>query len=72
MAKDNVSALVKGKFCFLPETFLNKTVLFNAAKVNGGKIIDTIIENLPTDNDELNMVHETGTNAFLLRCENKK
>ena len=51
---------------------LNKTVLFNASKVHGEKIKDTVMEYLPTDNEELNIVHEPGTNAFSLRREDGK
>ena len=72
VARDNVSALVEGKFSFSPEKFLNKTVLFNVSKVIQKKIIDKIIENLPADNDELYVVHEPGTNAFSLRREDGK
>ena len=72
VARNNVSALVEGKFSFLPEKFLNKTVLFNVSKVNEEKIIDKVIETLPADNDELYIVHEPGTNAFSLRGEDGK
>ena len=58
MARDNVSALMEGKFNFSPEQFLNKMVLFDISKVNEENIIDRIIENLPKDNDELYIVHE--------------
>ena len=33
LARDNVSALLQGKFVFDPERFLNKTVLFDTSKV---------------------------------------
>ena len=72
MARDNVSALVEGKFSFLPQKFLNKTVLFDVLKVNDEKIIDKIIENLPADTDGFYIVHEPGTSAFSLRCEDEK
>ena len=39
MARDNVSALMEGKFSFNPEEFLNKTVLSDVSKVNEEKII---------------------------------
>ena len=64
MARDNVSALMEGKFNFSPEQFLNKMVLFDIPKVNEENIIDRIIENLSKDNDELYIVHEPGTNAL--------
>ena len=69
MTRDNVFALMDGQFDFSPEQFLNKTVLFDISKVNEGKIINRIIENLPKDNDELYIVHEPGSNAFSLRHE---
>ena len=37
MARENVSALMEGKFKFPSEQFLNKTVLFNISKVNEEK-----------------------------------
>ena len=55
-----------GKFKFSPEQFSNRTVLFDVSKVNKKKIIETIIENLPKDNDKLCIVDEPGTNAFSL------
>ena len=66
---DNVSALMERKFNFSPDQFLNKTVLFGILKVNEENIIDRIIENLPKESDELYIVHEPSTNAFLLRHE---
>ena len=72
VARNNVSALMEEKFSFLPEKFLNKTVLFDVSKNNEEKIIDKVIENLLVDNDELYIVHEPGTNAFSLRREDGK
>ena len=72
MARDNVSALIQGKFSFPPENFLNKTMLFDVSKVNEEKIMDKIIENLLTDNDEFHFVHEPDTNSFSLRREDEK
>ena len=72
VTRNNVSTLVEGKFSFLPEKFLNKTVLCDVSKNNEEKIIDKLIENLPADNDELYIVHEPGTNAFSLRREDGK
>ena len=74
LARDNVSALAEGKFSFLPDKFLNKTVLYDVSKVDEEKIIDKIIENIPAgmDNDEIYIVHEPGTNAFSLRREDGK
>ena len=57
------------KFVFDLEHFLNKTVLFETSKVNLEKIIDTVLKNIPGDNNNILLVHEQGTNAFSLRCE---
>ena len=72
VARDNVSALMEEKFSFSKGKFLNKTVLFDVSKVNEGKLIDKIVENLLADNDELYIVHEPGRNAFLLKREDEK
>ena len=61
-----MTALNEGKFNFSPEKILNKTILFDVFKINEEKIIDTIIENLPADNDELYTAHEPGSNSFSL------
>ena len=63
VARDNVLALMQGKFSFSAEKILNKTILFDDSKVNGKQIMDKIIENLPTDNDEFYIAHEPGTNS---------
>ena len=47
IARENVSALMQGKFPFDPEVFLNKTVLFGTSKFDKEKIIDRILENIP-------------------------
>ena len=69
IARENVSALMRGKFVFDPEVFLNKTVLFDPSKIDEEKIIDRILENIPDDNGNSYLIHEPGTNAFLLRRE---
>ena len=66
IARDNVSALMAGKFSFSPEKILNKTILFDVSRVDEEKIMDEIIENLPSTNDE------PGTNSFSLRREDGK
>ena len=53
IARDNVSALMQGKFVSNPERFLNKTVLFDTSKVDKEKIIERILENIPGDNDDI-------------------
>ena len=44
IARENVSALIRGKFVFDPEVFLNKTVLFDTSKIDEEKIIDRILK----------------------------
>ena len=63
VARDNVLALMQGNFSFSAKKFLNKTILLDVSKVNGKQIMDKIIENLPTDNDEFYIAHEPGTNS---------
>ena len=63
VARDNVLALMQGNFSFSAKKILNKTILLDVSKVNGKQIMDKIIENLPTDNDEFYIAHEPGTNS---------
>ena len=72
IARENVFALMEGKFSFLPEKILNKTILFNVSRVDEEKIMDKIIKNLPSTNDEFYIIHEPGTNSFSLRHEDGK
>ena len=72
IAKDNVTALMEGKFNFSPKKILNKTILFDVSKINQERIIDKIIENLPADNDELYIAHKSGSNSFSLKREDGK
>ena len=72
IAIENVFALMEGKFSFLPEKILNKTILFNVSRVDEEKIMDKIIKNLPSTNDEFYIIHEPGTNSFSLRHEDGK
>ena len=69
IAGENVSALMRGKFVFEPEVFLNKTVLFDTSKVSEEKIVDKILESLPADNNDIYLIHEPCTNSFSLRRE---
>lgn len=55
IARDNVSALMEGKFSFDPKKILNKTTLFDTLGVDEELIMDRIIESLPSDND---IIHE--------------
>ena len=72
IARDNVTALMEGKFNFSPEKILNKTILFDVSIINEERIIDKTIENLPADNDELYIAHESGSNSFSLKREGGK
>ena len=69
IARENVSALMRGKFVFDPEVFLNKTVLFDTSKVSEEKIVHKILESLPADNNYIYWIHERGTNSFSLKRE---
>ena len=69
IAGENVSALMRGKFVFEPEVFLNKTVLLDTSKVSEEKIVDKILESLPADNNDIYLIHEPCTNSFSLRRE---
>ena len=66
-ARDNVSALMAGKFSFSSEKFLNKTILFDVSRVDEEKTMDKIIGNLPSTYDDFDIIHESGTNSFSLR-----
>ena len=72
IARDNVSALTAGKFSFSPEKLLNKTILLDVSRVNEEKIMDKIIENLPSTSDDFYIIHEPDTNSFSLRCGDGK
>ena len=72
IAQNNVSALMEGKFSFRPENILNKTILFDASRVHEETIINKIIENLPSTNDEFYIIYEPGANTFSLRREDRK
>ena len=70
IARKDVPALMRGKFAFDPEVFLNKTVLFDTSKIDDKKIIDRLLENIHGDNDDIYLFHEPGRNAFSLRRKN--
>ena len=42
IARDNVSALIAGKFSFSPENLLNKTIIFDVSRVDEKNIMDKI------------------------------
>ena len=50
IARDNVSALMNGKFSFGPKKILNKTLLFDTKKIDEEIIMDRIIEAVPPTN----------------------
>ena len=64
IARDNLSALMERKFSFDPQKILNKTILFNKSRVDEELIMDRIIESLPSDNNELYIMHEPETKPF--------
>ena len=72
IAGDNVSAITTGKCSFSPERLFDKTILFDASSVDEEKIMDKIIENRPSTNDDFYIIHEPGTNLFSLRREDGK
>ena len=72
IARENVSAFMEGNFSILPEKMLNKTIFFDVLKVDQETIMDKIIQNLPSANDESYIIHETGTNSFSLRRKDGK
>ena len=57
IARDNVSALMSGKFSFEPKQILNKKLLFDTKKIDENIIMDEIIEVLPPANDEFYIEH---------------
>ena len=67
IARDNVSAVMEGKFSFSPEKLLNKTIILDVSRVDEEKVMEKIIENLPSTNDDFYIIHEPGTNSFPLR-----
>ena len=67
IAADNAETLLKGKFNFSPQKLLNKTILFDTSHVNEEKVMDEILEALPSKNNELYVLLKPGTNAFTLK-----
>ena len=45
-------AVENEKFNFALKKILNKNLVFDTSRIDEGKMIDKIIESLPTDNDE--------------------
>ena len=67
IARENISALINGKFSFDPKKILNKTLLFDPSKIDEKIIMDMIIHVLPADNDNFYMKHPIGSNLFTLK-----
>ena len=67
--RENVSALVNGKFSFDPKKILNKTLLFDTTKIDEEIIMDMIIRALTADNDDFYIEHPVGSNSFTLKRE---
>ena len=72
IAAENAETLLKCKCNFSPQKILNKTILFYKSDINEEKVMDKMLEALPTDNDELYVLQEPGTNAFTQKQENGK
>ena len=72
IARDNVLAFMSWKFSFSPEKVLNKTILFDVGRVDEEKIMEKIIENLPSTSDDFYNIHEWGTNSYSLRSKDRK
>ena len=69
IARENVSALMNGKFSFDLKKMLNRTLLFDIKKIDEEIIMDRIIQALPADNDEFYIEHPVGSNSFTLKRE---
>ena len=69
IARENVSALMNGKFSFDSTKILNSTLLFDNKKRDQEIIMDRIIQALPADNDEFYIEHPVGSNSFTLKRE---
>ena len=64
IARENVSTLINRKLSFDPKKILNKTLLFDATKIDEGIVTDMIIRALPTDNDDFYFEHPIGSNSL--------
>ena len=71
IARENVSALMNGKFSFDPNKIFNKTLLFDTTKIDEKIIMDMIIRALPADNDNFYIEHPIGSNSFTLKREDR-
>ena len=69
IARENVSALMNGKFSFDSTKILNSTLLFDNKKIDQEIIMDRIIQALPADNDEFYIEHPIGSNSFTVKRE---
>ena len=58
---------MNGKFSLDPKKILNKTLLFDTAKIDEEIIMDMIIRTLPADNDNFYIEHPVGSNSFTLK-----
>ena len=68
----NETALMNGKFSFHPKIILNKTLVSGTSKVNEEEIMDTIIQALPTKQDDFYIEHLVGSNLFTLKREDAR
>ena len=68
--RQNVSKLMREEFNFSPKKILNKTLIFDSAKMDEEIIMDKIIEALNyKTNDEFYIEHPPGSNYFTLKPE---
>ena len=66
-AENAKTLLLKGKFNFLPQKILKKTMLFDTSHINEKKPMNKISEALSVNNDEIYVLHGPGTTAFILK-----
>ena len=71
IARENVSALMNGKFSFDPKKKKkkksNRTFLFDNEKIDKEIIMDRIIQALPADNGKFYIEHPIGSYSFTLK-----
>ena len=62
IAAENEETLFKSKFNLSPQKILNKIILLDTFRISEEKVMDKILEALPPDNYELQVLHEPGGN----------
>ena len=71
IARENVSALMNGKFSFDPKRKKksNRTFLFDNKKIDKEIIMDRIMQALPAENGKFYIEHPIGSYSFTLKRE---